>query len=162
MSAPELLLEAADQMDSNADAAEPGRWKTWAMSVLADPKDASNLDDSIFVATPVSPSTASRRPHTGNVDHIASWDPATAKAVAAWLRSVDERHSAIEWHEEVDGELHPDKPLPPFCRACTDEEYVTAIDFGDIIDQDSPVVGWPCVDVEAARAVASTYLKRAS
>lgn len=82
----DLLTRAATLIRERAQAAEHGRWKLWGMSVMADPAGTSNVDDAILVAASVStPSTSSRRLHTGNAEHIASWHPAVALAVADWL-----------------------------------------------------------------------------
>lgn len=77
--------KAAALMRERAEKAEPGRWKLWGMSVLADPKGTSDVEDGIPVAVAATPSTSSRRLHTGNAEHIASWHPAVALAVADWL-----------------------------------------------------------------------------
>ena len=75
--------------------------------------------------------------------------------LVAALRAVLKLHVPVEWHEETEpgsGELDPNKPLSPFCHECTDDEYVDTIEFGDTIDQGSPVVYWPCRTVEAVTA----------
>lgn len=81
----ELLREAAALMRRNAETAEPGRWKLWGMSVMADPRGTSDVADAIDVAACHTPSTAERLLHTGNARHIASWHPVVALAVADWL-----------------------------------------------------------------------------
>ena len=86
----ELLREAAALMRERAEAAEPGRWKTWGMTVMADPEGTSNVDDAICVAGAYTPSTSERRLHTGNANHIASWHPAVALAVADLLDDAAE------------------------------------------------------------------------
>lgn len=100
----EFLREAAALMRANAEKAEPGRWKLWGMSVMADPKGTSNVDDCIYVADAYTPSTTDRRLHTGNADHIASWHPAVALAVADWLD-----RDADGW-EQLQSVI--DEPLP--------------------------------------------------
>ncbi len=102
----EVLREAAAKMRATAQAAEPGRWKTWGMSVLADPKGTSDLDDAIPVAEHLhSPSTSSLRLHTGNVDHIASWHPAVALAVADWLDAEATASDALALFSTVASEI---------------------------------------------------------
>lgn len=81
----ETLRRAAAAMRRNANVAEPGRWKLWGMTVMADPKGTSNVDDGIEVAYAKTPSTTDRLLHTGNAKHVASWHPAVALAVADLL-----------------------------------------------------------------------------
>lgn len=93
--------------------------------------------------------------------HIAGMDPTVALAVADWLDRTAERHTEVTWSEEDpdSGLPDPTKPLSPFCSSCTEDEYVDAIEYGDIIDQGSPVVSWPCPDAESALTVACAYLR---
>lgn len=71
-------------------------------------------------------------------------------ALTSALRAVVRLHVPVEW-QECDGDGVPDldKPLTPFCRECTDDEYVAAIEFGDFIDQGAAVVNYPCPTVSA-------------
>jgi hypothetical protein len=93
----EVLREAAALMRERAEKAEQGRWKLWGMTVMADPTGTSNVDDGIDVAQASTPSWCERGPRTWNAEHIASWHPAVALAVADWLASVAERQ--IDAHD---------------------------------------------------------------
>ena len=78
-------------------------------------------------------------------------------AVTDLLTGIVERHSPVEWYEETEvgsEEYDLDRLLPPFCRHCTDEECVSAVESGVIIDLTTDVESWPCVDyLAAARAL---------
>lgn len=91
----ETLRRAAAEMRRCARMAEPGRWKLWGMSVMADPEGTSNVADAIDVARTATPSTSDRILHTGNAQHIASWHPAVALAVADWLDREAALHDAL-------------------------------------------------------------------
>jgi hypothetical protein len=58
-----------DQIESRAEAATPGPWKTWAMQVLADPVGDSNLDTALLIARTTDPHRGLR---TFNADFIAA------------------------------------------------------------------------------------------
>ena len=135
----ETLRRAAALMRELAENAEPGVWKLWGMQVMADTSGTSNVD----LATPVTnchtPSTTDRLLHTGNAQHIASWHPAVALAVADWLDVVADDGTADYDLINSEGEAltvaraylggEPtcpvcDRPTPDgrWCRACIDEE----------------------------------------
>lgn len=68
------------------------------------------------------------------------------------VRRVEALHTPVQWFEEVepgDEVFDPTKPLGAFCRECTDDEYVEAVEGGYAIDQGSPVVYWPCPTIAA-------------
>jgi hypothetical protein len=74
------------------------------------------------------------------------------------------KHYEIAWYEEGDDGLpNMEKPLGSFCAACTDEEYVGAVEYGDMIDAASAVVAWPCeLLVMAERADAAEERARSA
>jgi hypothetical protein len=89
--------------------------------------------------------------------YVAAIHPAVVLEVAYWLDAVAEKHSPVEW-QECDPETGvPDlkRPLPPFCRGCTDSEYVEAVESGDTIDKAAAVVPFPCSDAGHAFVVAT-------
>lgn len=54
-------------------------------------------------------------------------------------------HARREWWESTkDGVLDRDKPLPPFCDACSSEEFVTEVEDGWADQADGGMVPWPC------------------
>lgn len=73
------------------------------------------------------------------------------------LRAVRMLHSPVEWFEwkdGVEGDVDRSKPLPPFCRECTDDEYVGAVEMGDGLDLGTgDLVDWPCATIAALRGV---------
>jgi hypothetical protein len=75
-----LLREAASLIQQRAERATPGVWKLWAMSVLSSQDGTSNLDTAIPVAD--TECDVGGHPRTFNAEHIASWHPAVALAVA--------------------------------------------------------------------------------
>lgn len=75
-------------------------------------------------------------------------------ALVAAVRAVLDLHWPVDWQRanpetgELD-EPSPENALNPFCRECTDDEYVSAVEYGDTIDLGSPVVYYPCPTVRA-------------
>lgn len=78
------LREAANLMRERAQAATPGRWGVFGMTVLASTDGTSNVDTAVEVAQALTVDDAGR-PRTWDADHIRSWHPAVALAVADWL-----------------------------------------------------------------------------
>jgi hypothetical protein len=85
----ELLREAAALMRERAEAATPGPW------MRAEPWDrAVGQVDGPWVAE----TTALGQATAANAEHIASWHPAVALAVADWLDAV----AAVHWPKRHD------------------------------------------------------------
>ncbi len=82
------LIAALDEEQARAEAATPGVWKLWGMSVLADTGGDSSMDK----ATPVCHTTHEAGLRTFNATHIAAQDPARTLARVAADRRVLERH----------------------------------------------------------------------
>ena len=106
----DTLTRAAAEMRRCAEMAEPGRWKLWGMTVMADPKGTSSVDDAIKVAHTSTPSTTGLLLHTGNAQHIASWHPAVALAMADLL---DNEASLMEGTT-----AHPELHMPLNAARC--------------------------------------------
>ena len=69
----EFLFERLDEEEKSAQSATQGKWKVWAMEVVADPKGNSDIEEAVSVC--VASSTNPLHPRTGNAEHIAMWDP---------------------------------------------------------------------------------------
>lgn len=71
----------------------------------------------------------------------------------AALDRVRVLHAPVTWQEEnPEGGIYEPgtgHDLPPFCRACSDQDFVDAIDEGEIIDLGSPLVYHPCPTIDA-------------
>lgn len=78
------LRDAAARIRETAQAATPGAWKVWAMSVLADQDGTSDVE----TAVPVADTHHEAGLRTFNATHIALWSPPVALAVADWLDQV--------------------------------------------------------------------------
>ena len=172
----ETLRKAAARMRERAETVTPGPWGVgnghWIGTGIEQDGAGSFRFDRVLVELDdlnfdpnyqenVSEDTDPDEAVEAHAAHIASWHPTVARAVADWLDDTAERHYEVEWHEETapgSGELDPDKPLPSFCAACTDDEWVSAIEYGDTIDAAADVVAWPCKDADRALAVAHAYL----
>lgn len=74
----EFLLARIAEDKEAARKATPGRWKLWAMSVLADQDGTSNVDTAVLVADTYG--GVNGHPRTFNASHIARWDPARVLA----------------------------------------------------------------------------------
>lgn len=90
----------------------------------------------------------------GDADHIASWHPAVALAVADWLDDIATRHSPSD--EPVELCLHMDEP----CSVCEDGGHLVTVCEGchptwDGMDGHSV---YPCLETKSALTVAHLYL----
>ena len=135
-----MSTELLDQLDAAHEKAAPGEWEHLAGEGVWVADEA--LGFGTFVTQDVDEETAAL---------IVAAVNALPKLTAA-LRAVLAKHTPVEWFEEVepgDEVFDPNKPLPPFCHECTDDEYVDDVEMGYRIDQGSPVVYWPCATVEA-------------
>ena len=83
---------------ARAEIATPGPWKTWGMSVLADPVGDSNLDTAILVAR-TSYRNANGHPRTNDADFIA----AARTDVPALLAEIERLRGEVLNAREVDG-----------------------------------------------------------
>jgi len=92
---PTRLRTTALDIRHHANKASQGRWKIWGMSVMGDVKEDSNADTAELVATAVTPEVDRPSLRTWNADHIARWDPTTARTVADFLDWVADAREAI-------------------------------------------------------------------
>lgn len=79
----DVLRAAATKLREAAEAATPGVWKTWGMSVLSDQCGDSNVEHAVGVAQGLY--ETGERPRTFNIDYIALANPVFGLAVADWL-----------------------------------------------------------------------------
>jgi hypothetical protein len=90
-----FLLARIAEDRAAAEAATPGVWKLWGMSVMAAQDGTSNADTAVDVAR-----TAMRidgKPRTFDAQHIARWDPARVLAECEVKRRIVERVSDVAW-----------------------------------------------------------------
>ena len=78
-------MTTLDEIQARADAATPGPWKLWGMTVMADPLGNSNVEESHDIAHTFDPDRGLR---TFNADFIRAAREDVPKLVAA-LRAVD-------------------------------------------------------------------------
>ena len=114
MSDIELLREAARLMRERATAATPSPWKVTDNRSIEAP---SGFRGRVVASVGA---YESGWPSTPDADHIASWHPAVALAVAAWLESEAELHAEIlaaavavqiaggRWRLRLDGSTLPE------------------------------------------------------
>jgi hypothetical protein len=94
-----------DQIESRAEAATPGPWKTWAMRVLADPVGDSNLDRAWLIAHTTDPHRGLR---TFNADFIAA-ARADVPALVARVRALE---AEVQQLQEQNGRLEAWRATP--------------------------------------------------
>lgn len=82
------MINPLDEIQARADAATPGPWKLWGMTVMADPLGNSNVDESHDIAHSFDPDRGLR---TFNADFIRAAREDVPKLVAA-LRAVEAVH----------------------------------------------------------------------
>lgn len=103
MSAVEELREAARTMRERAQAAtpsadpDPGGWLGFSMDdgrsqMFAGPAEQGYRTGSVFRFVDYTDCEECTRPTQADVDHIASWHPAVALAVADWLDVTADMH----------------------------------------------------------------------
>lgn len=149
----EVLRRAAALMRERAEAATPGRWET-SDSDLTHPGAGMNVYSDL--EGPVVADCCGYQGGAGiqDAEHIASWHPGMALAVADWLDGTAERHSegpptALVLH-------YDDGP----CEVCDDGGHEVPVCEGCFPTwegMDGYCV-YPCRETKAALAAARTYL----
>jgi len=163
----DLLRRAAALMRERAEAATPGPWVSVVNSPGIACTDCMGTSQRHWFAGVVPEGSPHRqtwltgvRGHDealarGDSDHIASWHPAVALAVADWLdRVVASHHAEVdevcfdECDECIPGDdcQGHDRECCAYCNGSSDEGYVTRILFGR------------CTPFLDALAVARAYL----
>lgn len=91
----EVLRQAAALMRERAEAATTGPWRVGAEGSegsRVNPRTGDKREDSRWIASV----NGRVQPEDGrNAQHIASWHPVVALAVADWLEQQAERHDAL-------------------------------------------------------------------
>lgn len=95
-----------------------------------------------------------------NAEHIATWDPTVALAVATWLDSVAETHQPDP--DPIELTLHPDEECPT--GECEEYGHSSIVCRGCYPSwEDMPAHSvWPCAEFIRAEPVALTILGIAS
>ena len=155
-----LLLEAAGLMRERLLAAPAGRWTE---QVLGSEGYAVRA-----AAVPVGSRGAERRPTVArcgmekwetdraSAEHIASWDPPVALAIAEWLEKVADHHRP----ELVDGLYFTDCDECPAGDDCDGHERWCCWSCTTTSDEYWSHVLYPCQVMRDATAIAETYLRK--
>lgn len=122
----ETADERLAEITARVEGATAGPWKTWGMSVMADPVGNSNLDDALPIASTAD--TRFRKPRTFNADFIAHARQDVPALVAA-LRAVLDLHPRGEFWASGGMVWFGRTEFPDQCTRCRDN--------------------WPCADVRA-------------
>lgn len=85
----ETLRRAAALMRKRAEAATPGRWGIENRVILVAPEDVGGETVNVILGHVNQPGIAENE---RNAQHIASWHPAVALAVADWLERAADDH----------------------------------------------------------------------
>ena len=79
-----------------AEAATPGVWKLWGMSVMADQDGTSNVDTAVSVAHTLYRDEHGK-PRTWDAQHIATFDPPTVLALLDRVAELESQLRAAGW-----------------------------------------------------------------
>lgn len=121
---------------ARADAATPGPWKLWAMSVLADPVGDSNLDSAIPVADTFFRNDQGK-PRTFDATFIAHAREDVPAMVAAIERAIFELDRIPEYAYTGHTPTCQGEPGCPLCRALAILRGYPKDD-GEVLDDDLP------------------------
>ena len=112
------VLTRIGEWEKIAADATPGPWKLWAMSVMADPKGTSNLDDALLIADTSDPHRGLR---TWNASFIAASRTVLPLLLSA-LRAEVDRHSRYGIYDEC-GHEHTEDDDALVVVECLDNPY---------------------------------------
>ena len=146
------LTDRLDEIAARADAATDGPWEPKRIEFRDTAGHTVKRGDLVVAFVGYESHEPLRVPVDAAFIAAARAD---VPALVAALRDVLALHAPMSWSEaeptsgEMDEDYSLTHPLPPFCRECTDDEYVGAIEHGDVIDIESDVVYCPCPTVAA-------------